>query len=617
MKKIFLSKVLIVLIILSTFQIAFAAEKEIGIYVNDEKITFDTSPVIRNDRTLVPLRAIFESLNAEVEWDDYTKTVTAYKGDNKIRIQIGNPTAILNGEVIELDTPAIIINSRTMVPLRFVSESLGADVYWDAENWSVIIEYTETLPSNPPFVIPEYTPSPKPTSTPTPTSTPVPTSTPTPTPTLTPTPIVNPQPPQIENSQNKTVEEVANNAWSSVMIKTYYVISQSSVSDLGSGSGIVIGDGIIVTNSHVISNSNRLGIIYHNTQVADEHRTSTVFLDDTGRDIAFISSPNPAYKPVKLGDSDALSLGQSVVTIGSPSGLLNSISTGIVSGFREINGYKYIQMTAAISPGNSGGGLFNMDGELVGITVAKIIDGENLNLAIPINDVKPYLNAVREENDIFNLELNKRLFEVMEEFTFENNTLFFNNFSYYGTKDGLYRVNYSLYEDSEGAMIIGDLMRNESFVEAINIEFEKVGSILSEYGISSFVISIKSGNDKYEYKSTNGVSEVITNTFLDENPDAPTNLTAFPISRSEIAVQWDQVAGADYYYLYYSTRPNGTYYPFENNDGTIMELQWYPDFSALLQSLFPGTTRYFKVTAVKNGVESDFSNVDYATTPFF
>ena len=615
MKKNLLSMVLIVFMILSTFQIAFGVEKEIDIYVNDEKITFDTSPVIRNDRMIVPLRAIFESLNAEVEWDDYTKTVTAYKGDNTIRIQIGNPTAILNDEVIELDTPAIIINSRTMVPLRFVSESLGADVTWDEKNWSVIIEYTETLPSDPPFYIPDYTTSPNPTSNPTPTTTP--TSTPTPTPTLTPTPIENPQPPQIENSQNKTVEEVAKNAWSSVMIKTYYVISQSSVSDLGSGSGIIIGDGIIVTNSHVISNSNRLGIIYHNTQLEDEQRTSTVFLDDPERDIAFVKSPDPAYAPVKLGDSDALKLGQSVVTIGSPSGLLNSVSTGIVSGFREINGYKYLQMTAAISPGNSGGGLFNMDGELVGITVAKIVDGENLNLAIPINDVKPYLTAEREKEDVFNLELNKRLFEVMEEFTFENNTLFFNNFSYYGTKDGLYHVNYSLYEESEGANIIGDLMRNESFVAALNVEFEKVRGILSEYGISSFVISIKAGNDKFEYKSTNGVSEVITNSFLDENPDAPSNLTAFPISRSEIAVQWDQVAGADYYYLYYSSRPNGTYYPFENKNGAKFELQWYPNYSALLQSLFPGTTRYFKVTAVKNGVESDFSNVAYATTPFF
>lgn len=118
------------------------------VFINGQQLLFDVSPVIENERTLVPLRAIFESLGAEVAWDEYTQTITAVKGTNTIRIQIGNITAQKNNEPIELDVPAKIINGRTLVPLRFVSEALGADVKWEGSSQTITIIDSVVTPTS-------------------------------------------------------------------------------------------------------------------------------------------------------------------------------------------------------------------------------------------------------------------------------------------------------------------------------------------------------------------------------------------------------------------------------------------------------------------------------------
>lgn len=101
---------------------------------------------IVNNRTMVPLRKIFELLGATVEWDNSTRTASAQKDDVSIKLQIDNPIAEVstNGitRKIELDSKPILINDRTMVPLRFISESLGKQVAWDArEQTAIIIDY--------------------------------------------------------------------------------------------------------------------------------------------------------------------------------------------------------------------------------------------------------------------------------------------------------------------------------------------------------------------------------------------------------------------------------------------------------------------------------------------
>ena len=104
----------------------------VSVKYGDEKIAFDRVPVIEDGRTLVPLRAIFEKLGAEVMWDGATKTITATRGDTVVKLTVDNKVAEKNGESVVLDVPAKIIGGRTMVPVRFISDSFGVGVEWVA-----------------------------------------------------------------------------------------------------------------------------------------------------------------------------------------------------------------------------------------------------------------------------------------------------------------------------------------------------------------------------------------------------------------------------------------------------------------------------------------------------
>lgn len=124
--------------------IGVTAADDIKVTFNGANIEFDQPPILRDGRTLVPMRAIFEAMGAEVDWDGETETVWANKGDIVIALQIYNNLMFKNDgtktEQIELDVPACIENSRTLVPVRAISEAFGAEVDWDGETQTVIIK---------------------------------------------------------------------------------------------------------------------------------------------------------------------------------------------------------------------------------------------------------------------------------------------------------------------------------------------------------------------------------------------------------------------------------------------------------------------------------------------
>jgi len=103
----------------------------VAVFLDGLPVNFDVQPVIRNNRTLVPFRAVAEALNVKVAWDGATRTVSAADGKNCIRLQIGNRIAYRNGTPIVLETPATILAGRTLVPLRFFGEAFGCKVAWD------------------------------------------------------------------------------------------------------------------------------------------------------------------------------------------------------------------------------------------------------------------------------------------------------------------------------------------------------------------------------------------------------------------------------------------------------------------------------------------------------
>ena len=115
-------------------------DNKISVTINEIPREFDVMPIIENGRTLVPMRAIFETLGATILWDEATRTVTAAKGETVVMLQIDNPTAWVNGEATSLDSPAKIVDGRTLVPIRFVAETLGCNVDWENDTRTVIIK---------------------------------------------------------------------------------------------------------------------------------------------------------------------------------------------------------------------------------------------------------------------------------------------------------------------------------------------------------------------------------------------------------------------------------------------------------------------------------------------
>lgn len=140
MKKIILAIAMFTSIGLIFIQMGTSARESIHVSINGQEQVYDQPPVIINDRVLVPLRGIFESLGATVNWDEDAKTISAGKGSMKISLQINNNQMSINGVLIKLEVAPQLINNRTMVPARVVAETLGATVTWDETTNAVFIQ---------------------------------------------------------------------------------------------------------------------------------------------------------------------------------------------------------------------------------------------------------------------------------------------------------------------------------------------------------------------------------------------------------------------------------------------------------------------------------------------
>lgn len=120
---------------------ALALAQAIGVQINGQPVYFrDARPTTVNGRVLVPLRGVLEQMGAYVEWMPATQTVVASRGNTDIRLPIGARSVVVDGRNVALDVPAMTMRGRTMVPLRFVSEALGADVAWNAGTQTVMID---------------------------------------------------------------------------------------------------------------------------------------------------------------------------------------------------------------------------------------------------------------------------------------------------------------------------------------------------------------------------------------------------------------------------------------------------------------------------------------------
>ena len=198
-----------------------------------------------------------------------------------------------------------------------------------------------------------------------------------------------------------TTEQVADLVSPSVVVITTEQVVYSQWSwygqnqvESGAGSGVIISsDGYILTCAHVVDGASTITVT-----IGDKDYTATLVGEDTTSDIAVIKIDADGLTPATVGNSDSLKVGQSVMAVGNPLGELGGTVTGgmisalnrsvTIQGSSSVNTMSLIQMDASVSPGNSGGGLFNMNGELIGLVNAKSSssDAEGLGFAIPIND---------------------------------------------------------------------------------------------------------------------------------------------------------------------------------------------------------------------------------------
>lgn len=191
-----------------------------------------------------------------------------------------------------------------------------------------------------------------------------------------------------EDGGEKSFEELALLASSIVMIEVH----DQRGKPIGTGSGVMIGkDGFILTNHHVTKGGYSFSVRIEDDSAV--YRTNEIIKYNSVFDLSVIRigkvlSPLPVYRGTKK-----LVRGQKVVAIGSPLGLFNSVSDGIISGFREIDTVDMIQFTAPISHGSSGGAVLNMQGEIIGISTAGFDGGQNINLAVGYETINMFVRG--------------------------------------------------------------------------------------------------------------------------------------------------------------------------------------------------------------------------------
>lgn len=327
-------------LVLASQAIAYAVPAII--YVNGERLNLPSEPVLEAGVTLVPVRPIFEALGAKVFWHGSYQEVEAIKGELSIKLPVGKKVGLINGQLHELDVATKVINNHTFVPLRFVSEALGAAVEWDREG-NIITVNTK----------------------------------------------INKDYAGFNQEATLSTTALAKKTQHVVMIMIY----DSHEQLIATASGVVVGpDGMIVTNYHVIAGAGKALVVNDNEEVFP---VESVLAFDKERDLALLKVDGN-LAPALLGDSDLVEKGDSVVTIGSPLGIRNTVSVGVVSNLIEIENLPFIQLSAPISPGSSGGAVFNSRGELIGIITAFAEQGQNISLAIPSNELKGLTDKLLE-----------------------------------------------------------------------------------------------------------------------------------------------------------------------------------------------------------------------------
>lgn len=322
------------------------AISDIKVIVDGYELRLSQPPYVNNGTTLVPMKDIFNALNASVTWDGAANKVSGSKGNITLSLVIGSKEATVNGKTVKLDTPAVIQNGTTFVPLRFIAEALKAEVVWDGAARTILIGSKESKGIDYAALVYE----------------------------------------------SKNLPKLANVDLVSKYDQSVVLLSTNQ----GQGSGVVIGKDLILTNYHVMENAS---VAYAVTLGGAQHEIAGVVVSDEKADLAIVKLKEKlAIAPIELGYGLASYKGDSVIAIGSPLGVQNTVSDGVISNITYEQGVRYIQTSAPIDHGSSGGALFNQAGQLIGITTLGITSSNaDLNFAVSVIHAKTLFDSITDE----------------------------------------------------------------------------------------------------------------------------------------------------------------------------------------------------------------------------
>lgn len=529
------NKILLILVI-SLFWVSLAnAAEPIKVSVDGTQINFPVEPEVIYGVTMVPMREIFQALQAEITWDGPNKKVIADKGAVHIELTLNQKQAKINDKTIRLSVAPQLVHGKTMVPTRFIAEALGATVGWDGVTRTVVITSEVKV-----------------------------------------TKVI------------KTVEEVAKNSSATVQIKT----------DDGTGSGFIIdARGYIVTNYHVIAGAKEMKVL-----LEDGTEYTEVFITDYSRenDLAMIKINAQDLPYCILGDSENVQRGEKVVAIGSPYDLVNSVTTGIISRIDA----EHLQFDAALNPGNSGGPLLNMYGEVIGVNYAKYVDGEALSFAIPVNKVKALKKTfLYSLKDVYDKECPNVTGLKAQPFS---------SYAVALTWDVVpgadyYAVHYAYSPDGPFMPAKDDdktvYAAQRNFLNDVNYFFFTDESAQEMYFKVSYI------KDGLEFISNNYVQA-----YSDYQAPDESFFVAYPLDNESIRIV---LAGKKYdrnakYYLYYSTEFFTEMMPYCNAQGQplIIDEEHYCDLSGFKPNQF----YFLRLAVVSKGEETAWSDTKYVKT---
>ena len=205
--------------------------------------------------------------------------------------------------------------------------------------------------------------------------------------------------PSVKASQKPAGKKTNNQISLEKVSQSTALIISGAGDNMGTGSGFFIAKSLLVTNSHVVDNAT----VENNTKiVAVETQTGVkdigfVFAEDIKNDLAIIKTGKNTHKPLKLGKYNKVKMGDEIFVLGSPHGLIGTLSKGIVSSKRKVDNLQLLQITAPISQGSSGSPVLSKDLKVIGVVVANLKESQNLNFAVPVTYLKKLIRANKKD----------------------------------------------------------------------------------------------------------------------------------------------------------------------------------------------------------------------------